>query len=110
MTLIFLFILHTYMHVYLGSQSSHGFGIPVVSAKCPECSKVISADTVEKEILQSSNHYSQIQCPECHREFQHIPRYAIGDPRNIVLIGHWDGWQPFGSTGQHSCDAHVQCT
>ena len=26
----------------------------------------------------------------------HAPVYTKGDPRNIALIGHWDGWQPFG--------------
>ena len=59
---------------------------------------------VQKDMLQSSNcHRCHILCPECHHVFQHIPKYARGDPRNIALIGHWDGWQPFGSTGQHSC-------
>ena len=76
----------------------------LLPAKCPECSKVITADTVEKEILQSSSCCRcQIPCPECHHVFQHIPKYARGDPHNIARIGHWDGWQPFGSTGQHSC-------
>ena len=44
-----------------------------------------------------------ISCDECYHEFQHIPQYAKGDPRNIVLIGHWDGFQAFRSTGQHGC-------
>ena len=34
---------------------------------------------------------------------EHQPKFAWGEPRNIALIGHWDGWQPFGSPGQHSC-------
>lgn len=70
--------------------------------KCPNCASVIQADTIEKELPRSGNP-CKIPCPECHQVFQHIPTYARGDPRNIALIGHWDGWQPFGSTGQHSC-------
>ena len=33
----------------------------------------------------------------------HTPIFACGDPRNIALIGHWDGWQPFGYSGSQSC-------
>ena len=30
---------------------------------------------------------------------------ARGDPRNIALIGHWDGWYPFQCKSSHSCGA-----
>ena len=58
----------------------------LLPAKCPECSQVIPADTVEnsKETLQSSN--CQIPCPECHHMFWHIPRYARGDPRTLPSL------------------------
>ena len=29
--------------------------------------------------------------------------FVSGEPRNIALIAHWDGWQSFGSPGRHSC-------
>ena len=31
----------------------------------------------------------------------HAPSFTKGNPRNIALIGHWDGWQPFGYPGSH---------
>jgi len=42
-------------------------------------------------------------CNECGFRQDHTPKYSCGDPRNIALIGHWDGWQPFGASGRHSC-------
>ena len=60
-----------------------------------------------------------ISCDECYNTFLHDPQYAKGDPRNLVLIGHWDGFLPFRSTGKHGCgktrrihDAHnaYDCT
>ena len=33
----------------------------------------------------------------------YLPKYANGDPRNVALIGHWDGWQPFSTSIKHSC-------
>ena len=44
-----------------------------------------------------------ISCDKCYKTFLHDPQYAKGDPRNLVLIGHWDGFQPFRSTGKHGC-------
>ena len=41
-----------------------------------------------------------IICPHCFSVFNHSPRYTNGDPRNLALIGHWDGWQPFSSSKQ----------
>ncbi len=45
----------------------------------------------------------EVSCTECHTSFQHALQYAKGDPRNIALLGHWDGFKPFRSTGQHGC-------
>eukprot|EP00731_Ephydatia_muelleri_P035237 Em0107g9a len=42
-------------------------------------------------------------CPNC--KFEHKPKVTSGDPRNIALIGHWDGWQPFSTSCKHSCGA-----
>ena len=48
-----------------------------------------------------------ITCPECGTRWKQGPSYARGDPHNIALIGHWDGWQPFGYPGTHSCGMSV---
>lgn len=56
-----------------------------------------------KFCLQEENVQGEISCTECHIVFYHTPQYARGDPRNVALIGHWDGFRPFRSTGRHSC-------
>ena len=39
-----------------------------------------------------------MECPECLEMYQHTIKFAYGSPLNLALIGHWDGWQPFGSS------------
>lgn len=43
-----------------------------------------------------------LECPACYTKFSHSVNVTAGDPRNIVLIGHWDGWQPFSTSSKHS--------
>ena len=77
----------------------------------------------EISVLNASSQYSQsaalkafpkpdgvysVQCEECGDQTYHLPKFARGEPRNIALIGHWDGWQPFGLPGQHSCGECVE--
>ena len=76
----------------------------LLPVKCIICSGVISA-----EIISSRQHDIDqtlpivIECPHCYAQFEHSPQYASGDPRNIALIGHWDGWQPVSTSAKHSC-------
>ena len=42
-------------------------------------------------------------CDECGARQSCCPKYACGDPRNLGLFGHWDGWTPFGKCGKHCC-------
>ena len=51
-----------------------------------------------------------IICPHCFSAFNHLPRYTNGDPRNLALIGHWDGWQPFSSSNKHNCGKKDLCS
>uniref|UniRef100_A0A1X7SW07 Uncharacterized protein n=1 Tax=Amphimedon queenslandica TaxID=400682 RepID=A0A1X7SW07_AMPQE len=44
-----------------------------------------------------------IICTQCYHRFSHVPQYSHGDPRNIALIGHWNGWQPFSTFIKHYC-------
>ena len=69
------------------------------------CKTVISTDIIlegEKALDSVS-----VSCPQCYESFQHVPLYTNGDPRNIALIGHWDGWQPFSTSIKHSCGMHA---
>ena len=69
--------------------------------KCQFCANVISSDEIKEFPKEGNRHI--ITCPECGTRWEATPSYARGDPRNIALIGHWDGWQPFGYPGAHSC-------
>lgn len=73
----------------------------MLPVKCKFCTNIISVDEM-KECPQEDGRY-EITCPECGTRWEQTPSYATGDPRNIALIGHWDGWQPFGYPGAHSC-------
>lgn len=45
----------------------------------------------------------QFVCEECEQRQLDRLVFVSGEPRNIALIAHWDGWQSFGSPGRHSC-------
>lgn len=39
-----------------------------------------------------------VECPVCFENFEHCIKMAKGSPLNLALIGHFDGWQPFGTS------------
>lgn len=73
----------------------------MLPCKCVFCDGIFSAD----EIRQSTeiNGEFSLVCDECGARQSCCPKYARGDPRNLALIGHWDGWTPFGKRGKHCC-------
>lgn len=75
----------------------------LLPTRCTLCSKVISSDCVSSLLTEDVHSPVTIHCPYCHNLFSCSPQYAHGDPRNIALIGHWDGWQPFSTSIKHSC-------
>lgn len=56
----------------------------------------LSMDEEYVEVLQIT-----FKCPECYTKFSDKVKIATGDPTNIALIGHWDGWQPFSTSSKH---------
>lgn len=66
---------------------------------CPSCGIPVSADHVSNS---SPNGQAEgvklVECPECLETYQHTMKFAKGNPLNLALIGHWDGWQLFGSS------------
>ena len=74
----------------------------VLPARCPSCKLYVGAEVLKEASSHDSTAYVTIECPECHFEFNHHIKTTLGDPRNIALIGHWDGWQPFCSSIKHS--------
>ena len=70
----------------------------IVPEKCLICNKYNQFNDVT-DILPD---YLMI-CEYCDAEQSVQLQVARGDPRNIGLIGHFDGWQPnFGRSGKHS--------
>jgi len=70
----------------------------VLPTRCPLCSQVISSEFINGAI----GSVVSLICPACHKKFQHCVQSANGDPRNIALIGHWDGWLPFSGSVKHT--------
>ena len=81
----------------------------LLPVRCPECSEIVSADILAStmagrctgQVIEGTA--LSVECPHCFGEFIHHPMYTHGDPKNIALIGHWDGWQPFSTSARHSC-------
>lgn len=72
----------------------------LLPCKCNFCDNIFSADEI-MEALEETGEFSLV-CDECGTRQQQHPKFAHGDPRNVALIGHWDGWSPFGMPGKHS--------
>ena len=74
--------------------------------RCTACKSVISAEFISSFLVGGANTVD-LGCPHCHHEVHQAVQYASGDPRNIALIGHWDGWQPFSTSLRHSCGMNL---
>ena len=64
---------------------------------CVHCNAVISVDHLTAS-PEGINSLKIVTCPECFETFHHCIKMARGSPLNLALIGHWDGWQPFGTS------------
>ena len=80
----------------------------MLPAFCCFCKQVISATEIENQLPSSCSAEDIIiaenECItlmfKCFNKFNYHVKVASGDPRNIALIGHWDGWQPFSTSAQ----------
>ena len=73
----------------------------ILPVSCPFCKK-ISAITIDEIVGGCGSNHIKLRYSECRTRFDHDVQKAKGDPRNIVLLGYWDGWQPFSLTGKDS--------
>ena len=82
-----------------------GFGTQIRSGCYHANVNVVVLFLVKKksEPLLDETKFPHWQCEECGTKEDYQPKFVRGEPQNITLIGHWDGWQPFGAPGQHSC-------
>ena len=51
-----------------------------------------------------------VECPVCFEQFEHRIRKTKGSPLNFAFVGHFDGWQPFGSSYRGSGSFEVSVT
>lgn len=70
-----------------------------VRCKTQGCRNIISSDVVDS-LPEVRNGIKEVTCDQCHHSFSFQVKSAQGDPRNIALLGHWDGFQPFGSSNR----------
>ena len=75
----------------------------MLPGRCSFCATVISTDEIQSSPHNEEDGTYSVQCEECGTRVQHQLQYVRGEPPNIAFIGHWDGWQPLGYPGSHSC-------
>jgi len=67
--------------------------------RCSHCDIPISADHLSNSPDRDGEGFFKIvECPVCFENFEHCIKMAKGSPLNLALIGHFDGWQPFGTS------------
>lgn len=80
-----------------------------VRCKTQGCRNIISSEVVDS-LPEIRSGIKEVTCNECHSSFSFQVKSAQGDPRNIALLGHWDGFQPFGSSSRSTGTVHVMIT
>ncbi|KAK2564239.1 hypothetical protein P5673_012486 [Acropora cervicornis] len=64
---------------------------------CHHCGLPVSSD----QLINSPNGIDgskDVECPNYFEIFEHHIKVTNGSPLNLALVGHWDGWQPFGTS------------
>ncbi|XP_066914088.1 uncharacterized protein [Clytia hemisphaerica] len=74
--------------------------------QCNFCENIINM----QKLNSGQNKVFTVTCDECQREQSVRLKYANGDPRNIALIGHWDGWQPGFGRGYSKGSGSIEVT
>lgn len=66
---------------------------------CIHCDIPISAEhLINSPAHDLENDIKVVECPICLKHFEHSIKWANGSPLNLGLIGHFDGWQLFGTS------------
>lgn len=67
--------------------------------RCVHCNIPISTDhLINSPDCDRQGAFKIVECPVCFENFEHCIKMAKGSPLNLALIGHFDGWQPFGTS------------
>eukprot|EP00111_Clytia_hemisphaerica_P012099 TCONS_00035538-protein len=67
---------------------------------CTNCHSYINLNGNQSETID-------VTCYHCYKEETIQPKFVHGDPRNIALIGHWDGWSPKSGRGSGSIEISI---
>lgn len=81
----------------------------LLPSKCTFCRAIISTTKLKGNGLDVEGNVDIVkyQCQECGTVQNCHKQYVNGDPRNIVLMGHWDGWLPFQGSKNHGCGRYM---
>lgn len=77
----------------------------LVPVKCTFCTSVIPATEICCG-LDVGEDKVEVQCDDCGTLQTCQKTFVKGDPRNITLMGHWDGWLPFQGSKHHGCGSY----
>ena len=69
----------------------------VLPTLCTLCGMPVSAEHL-KNLQDCPNASKEVECQSCFEMFKHFIKTTHGSPLNLALVGHWDGWQPFGTS------------
>ena len=73
--------------------------------QCDNCAHILSASLIRKCFAEEK----MVICEHCGHLQAKAPKKSKGNPFNLGLIGHWDGWQPFGTVtrGSGAIEVHL---
>lgn len=78
------------------TQIVHGLYQPVVYTDIPiPANHLINSQAKDQD---GDSNVKIVECPVCFEQFEHRIRKTKGSPLNFAFVGHFDGWQPFGSS------------
>ena len=67
--------------------------------RCVHCDTPICADhLITSQDKDEDGNVKIVECPVCFEQFEHCIKMPKGSPLNVALVGHFDGWQPFGTS------------
>ena len=81
------------------------FAETLLPEKCPECSSVITEETIANGEINHDSLSRKVTCKVCSTALFITPRVMKGDPRNQAIILHYDGWAPHSTSSAHSIAA-----
>lgn len=71
----------------------------VLPTSCKHCNIPIPTEhlinSLDKDLVSNTK---TVECPYCFEQFEHCITIPRGSPLNLAIMGHFDGWEPFGTS------------